>query len=146
MSYNMTPTCITCGRNRRQIDECGYTINDEWTCYGCIIKALEAQLATALKELAKPRCEHCGSDQMRLKGCMRCGAPQCCNVCCQITTLEAQLASTKLKWQTGKPPKIGYYWVDSQHPRPKSVSPGWWDIMDMTGFSWAGPIPEPEEK
>jgi hypothetical protein len=64
----------------------------------------------------------------------------------RIASLEAQLAATKLKWQTGKPPKIGYYWVDSQHPRPKSVSPGWWDIMDMTGFVWAGPIPEPEEE
>jgi hypothetical protein len=48
MGYNQTPTCINCGRHRSQIDECGYTINDEWTCYSCIIKELEAQL-TALK-------------------------------------------------------------------------------------------------
>ena len=49
MSYNQTPCCVKCSRTRHQIDECGYTINDEWTCYGCIIKELESTIA-ALKE------------------------------------------------------------------------------------------------
>jgi len=39
------------------------------------------------QERGKPRCEHCGSDHMILMGCPRCGAPQCCDQCCQITTL-----------------------------------------------------------
>ena len=43
MNYNMTPTCVCCGRTRIAYDVCGYEINGDWTCYGCIIKDLEKQ-------------------------------------------------------------------------------------------------------
>lgn len=40
-----------------------------------------------------PRCENCGSDKMVLfaPGCFRCGSPNCCQQCCQITTLTQKL-------------------------------------------------------
>ena len=53
MSYNMTPICISCGTHRYPYDECGYTINDKWTCYGCIIKSLTAKLKAAEEGLRK---------------------------------------------------------------------------------------------
>ena len=36
------------------------------------------------------RCEHCGSDKMYSgpPDCPDCGAPNCCQTCCKITTLE----------------------------------------------------------
>jgi hypothetical protein len=43
-----------------------------------------------------PRCEHCGSDRLVDK-CGRCGAPQCCDVCCQISTLQLQLQLERAK-------------------------------------------------
>jgi hypothetical protein len=52
-----------------------------------VILGLKAQLA----ERDGKRCEHCGSDRL-VDNCSRCGAPQCCDVCCQITALKAQLA------------------------------------------------------
>jgi hypothetical protein len=50
------------------------------------LTALKAQLA----ERDKKRCEHCGSDHLVDK-CGRCGAPQCCDVCCQITSLRDEI-------------------------------------------------------
>ncbi len=40
---------------------------------------------------AERRCETCGSNLIHLRGCTRCGAPQCCDMCCQVTTLQAML-------------------------------------------------------
>lgn len=39
-----------------------------------------------------PRCEHCGSDRIVTSspGCAQCGAPSCCQTCCEITTLQAE--------------------------------------------------------
>jgi hypothetical protein len=46
-----------------------------------------ATLTAQLAEKDKKRCEHCGSDHL-VDNCLRCGAPQCCDVCCLITTLQ----------------------------------------------------------
>jgi len=52
-------------------------------------------------ELAKPRCEHCGSTRILSVrcGCPDCGAPVCCQTCCHVNTVEMQrdaaLASVK---------------------------------------------------
>jgi hypothetical protein len=54
------------------------------------IAELEAEFAACRKELEAPRCEHCGSTRINLSGCVRCGAPQCCDQCCQITSLELE--------------------------------------------------------
>ena len=62
----------------------------------------------------------------------------------------------KLKWQTGKPPKDGWYWVKQtfeMYPGSKEI-----DVqvfiqqyhstfcdLDRSSIKWAGPIPEPEQ-
>lgn len=45
-----------------------------------------------LEQMAKKRCEHCGSDRIYHgpPDCPTCGAPNCCQTCCQITTLEQE--------------------------------------------------------
>lgn len=58
---------------------------------------LKHQLSAAQAEVKRLKgsiCEHCGSNHIRLNGCPRCGAPQCCDNCCQITTLEQKLTTT----------------------------------------------------
>lgn len=46
------------------------------------------------REREKERCEHCGSDRIYHgpPDCPMCGAPNCCQTCCKITTLENTLA------------------------------------------------------
>lgn len=69
---------------------------------------------------------------------------------------EAQLAATKLRWQTGKPPKDGWYWVLFANKQWI----GWYLESDMffCGIEdqknschwgechWAGPLEPPEEE
>jgi hypothetical protein len=66
----------------------------------------------------------------------------------EISRLKFELEKCKLRWQTGKPPKDGWYWVrylDTAHVYIKpehytSELRGWWDL----DVKWSGPIPEPE--
>ena len=48
-------------------------------------------------EVRKLRCEHCGSHLMRYDGCSRCGAPICCEMCCQVATFEAEVKRLREK-------------------------------------------------
>jgi hypothetical protein len=43
------------------------------------------------------RCEHCGSDRIYYgpPDCPSCGAPNCCQMCCKIASLELQLDESK---------------------------------------------------
>jgi hypothetical protein len=43
------------------------------------------------------QCEHCGSDKIYHgpPDCPSCGAPNCCQICCKINTLEMQLEKAK---------------------------------------------------
>ena len=63
----------------------------------------------------------------------------------------------KLKWQTGMPPKDGWYWrlqETNNYPEHRTINI-YIDIKWFTGSNekdwnrlgvkWAGPIPEPEE-
>ena len=63
----------------------------------------------------------------------------------QLAAAKEEIERRKLKWQTGKPPRKGTYFVGRITPRPKYLDPIWWDQGDMTGFDWAGPIEPPEE-
>lgn len=64
----------------------------------------------------------------------------------QIEELKRELAATKLKWQTGKPPKTGYYWIQGLNSYPTWLNPTWWDEHDyrqVIKATWAGPIEPP---
>lgn len=60
-------------------------------------------------------------------------------------TVRIKLAETKLKWQTGKPPKDGTYWFRDRRIK-NSRFVAWHDFQKPIAeyFDWAGPIPEPE--
>lgn len=72
----------------------------------------------------------------------------------RIADLEAQLEAAKLKWQTGKPPKDGWYWNKIQRSDETWTEPNvvYFELEyyspSLTYFNfreWAGPIAEPEE-
>ena len=50
----------------------------------------ETKIILEVKPQDVPTCEHCGSIKMNLHGCDRCGAPQCCDQCCQIASAELE--------------------------------------------------------
>lgn len=69
----------------------------------------------------------------------------------KITKLREELSALRLTWQTGKPPKDGWYWIVQM----KELDPvlAYWkkDRFFIDGYAdphvkWAGPIPEPGEK
>jgi hypothetical protein len=66
----------------------------------------------------------------------------------RIAALEAELAKYRLKWQTGKPPIDGWYWIHdpcchkmARYDGRDFSYAGLWTFPDQ----WSGPIPLPEE-
>lgn len=70
----MTLTCPTC--------------NAPWTDHGGISGPCDE-----IRRLKSERCDHCGSDHIYSgpPDCPRCGAPNCCQVCCQMQCLEDEV-------------------------------------------------------
>lgn len=60
------------------------------------------QLDKGVKDNKKERCEHCGSDRIYHGPpvCPGCGAPNCCQTCCKVATLEKELATAKAELET----------------------------------------------
>jgi hypothetical protein len=75
----------------------------------------------------------------------------------RIMKLEAELAKYRLKWQTGKMPKNGWYWT-SVCDKGIWKGPWMWKYESEYGgdkndgfnhpeyYRWSGPIPQPEEE
>lgn len=62
--------------------------------------ALKLRAEQAERKL-KNKCEHCGSDHIYHgpPDCPSCGAPNCCQPCCRITTLEKERDALQSKLQ-----------------------------------------------
>lgn len=97
------PKCPHCGETEsyqgaNSLWKCGTEHDDSEQGKLCITRQRDrilAEVERLKKEVNKPRCEFCGSHQIIPDGCARCGAPQCCDMCCQITTLEYQLTAAR---------------------------------------------------
>lgn len=87
---------------------------DEARAVRLICETLDlARLLAAEAELTKlrkiERCEHCGSDRIYHgpPDCPDCGAPNCCQICCQLTTSENEryrlgVENAELKLEVGR--------------------------------------------
>lgn len=67
---------------------------------------MELALSALEQELEKlkkvKRCEHCGSDKIYNgpPDCPTCGAPNCCQTCCQLTTTENERDQLRAELET----------------------------------------------
>lgn len=64
----------------------------------------ETELQSLREQIAKTEmnhCEHCGSYRIINDGCPRCGAPVCCQTCCQNDIIDDLLKTVRFKTKRG---------------------------------------------
>jgi hypothetical protein len=132
--------------------------HDGWIRWAVRVQQLQSYLRTAqqsleskdaeLKVLRKAGCEHCGSTRIVKDGCIYCGAPQCCQTCCEVSRLDfrAQKAEYELKAareeiERLKEPKVeemiyenGSLTLALQHPfAVRALAESFWDTITKLG-------------
>lgn len=67
-----------------------------------------------------------------------------------IAALETELTKYKLKWQTGKPPVTGWFWIRhsslKELPWVNKWELGWPWFDESQDYEWAGPVVPPEDE
>ena len=77
------------------MDNCGHASGVTYKgCMKCDLDRLKDRIAELEANQAGERCDHCGCDRIYSgpPDCPRCGAPNCCEICCNEQTQADRIA------------------------------------------------------
>lgn len=97
------------------------------------IQHIHIQHEEEFKEVMKESCEHCGSTLIYYgpPNCPSCGAPNCCQTCCKLTSLEQQLALLHIEYKKALEAISDLIKVDGSRLHPVDMTQKWLRVEQL---------------